>query len=90
MPGNATVFWRKPSLPDHKANKKLQTPIKKWQAFDICNQSCTLFIVYILVLIAIAFAANFWNRTGSVCANLITRVASPWTFHNGMFSLCLS
>ena len=42
MPENATVYWRKPSLPDPKANEKLQTPIKKWQAFDIRNQSCRL------------------------------------------------
>ncbi len=42
IPENATVYWRRPSLPDPHSNKKLQCHTNKYQAFDIRNQSCQL------------------------------------------------
>ncbi len=42
LPENATVFWKKPTLTDPHSNKKLQSNIKEYIAFDIHHDSCQL------------------------------------------------
>ena len=39
---NATVYWRKPTLKDIHSNKKLQSNISQYIAFNIHHDSCQL------------------------------------------------